>query len=127
MCQVGECTTKFRNSVLRCPYEVAVSISPTPMDRWRISVMGKPVLSLPINDPFRIPIRQAEGMHWCRARERNRFLFYAGIKFLQYVAGTEVSGIVLRLSRWIKVLSIYCLYSASYLLLINRKFQILKF
>ena len=51
------------------------------------------------------------------------FLFCAGIKFLQYVAGTEVSGIVLRLSRWIKVLSIYCLYSAAYLLLINGKFS----
>ena len=43
--------------------------------------MGKPVLSLPINDPFRIPIRQAEGTHWCRVRERNRFLFCAWKSF----------------------------------------------
>ena len=43
--------------------------------------MGKPVLSMPINDPFRIPIKQAEGTHWCRVRERNRFLFCAWKSF----------------------------------------------
>jgi hypothetical protein len=30
--------------------------SPTLMDRWRITVLGKPVLSLPIKEPSRIPI-----------------------------------------------------------------------
>ena len=101
---------------------VAISISPTPMDRWRISVMGKPVLSLPINDPSRIPIRQAEGTHWCRARERNRFLFCAGIRFLQYVAGTEVSRIQTEAVKMEKgITNCCCLYSAVNLLLIQKK------
>ena len=51
------------------------------------------------------------------------FLFCAGIKFLQYIAGAQASGFSLRLSRWIKVLLIYCLYSAVYLLLMNGKFS----
>ena len=74
-------------SIWRDRFLAAVSISPTPMDRWRISVMGKPVLSLPINDPFRIPIKQAEGTHWTRVRERNRFLFWLGSSFFNTLQG----------------------------------------
>ena len=133
MCQVGECKTKFRKfsftlSIWRDGFLAAVSFSPTPMDRWRIKALGKPVLSLPINDPFGITIIQAEGTHWSRVRERNRFLFCA--RFLQYVAGKEQqwqrclesnSG-----CQWNKVLRICCIYSTTYLMLINWRLQIHK-
>ena len=82
----------------------AVSISPTPMDRWRISVMGKPVLSLPINIFSEYPSVKLKE-HIGAGQERETiFLFCAGIKFLQYIAGAEASGFSLKLHRWSKVL-----------------------
>ena len=123
------CKTKFRKfsftlSIWRDGFLAAVSFFPTPMDRWRISVMGKPVLSLPINDPFRIPIRQAEGTHWCRARERNRF---------SVLCWDQVSSIRCRCRGvWIQseaaqmeqgITNHSCLYSVVYLLLMNGKFS----
>ena len=51
-------------------------------------------------------------------REKPFFLFCAGIKFLQYVAGAEASGSSLKLHRWSKVLRILlfifrCLFVAN--------------
>jgi hypothetical protein len=66
MCQVGECKNNFVNdtydkTVTKTVVKVSGTLgnrmveSPTLMDRWRITVLGKPVLSLPIKDTSEYP------------------------------------------------------------------------
>ena len=44
--------------------------SPTLMDRWRITVLGKPVLSLPIKQPSEYPSNWSEGVWQQGKREK---------------------------------------------------------
>jgi hypothetical protein len=44
--------------------------SPTLMDRWRITVLGKPVLSLPIKEPSEYPSIIDLKVHTAAGKER---------------------------------------------------------
>jgi hypothetical protein len=44
--------------------------SPTLMDRWRITVLGKPVLSLPIKEPSEYPSKIDLKVHTAAGKER---------------------------------------------------------
>jgi hypothetical protein len=63
--------THMKNSYENCRLGNRMVESPTLMDRWRITVLGKPVLSLPIKEPSRIPIKIDLKAYGSRVRDRN--------------------------------------------------------
>ena len=139
MCQVEECKNNFVNdtydkTVTKTAVKVSRTLgnrmveSPTLMDRWRITVLGKLVLYLPIKETLEYPSYWSKSVYNNRETEWNWISGYVQrvpTWFLFCARGLATKEQKVPKTKWIQVL--FHLNSASiWVRLKNRKFQVLQ-